>query len=82
MLLALGAPTPLDQFLAAAYDPASPSYRRFVTPAEFTGGDVFRNGWFHHTEFGGASHRELSADSAARGRPRCTDPTQGLMPKP
>ncbi len=36
MLLALGAPRQLDQFLAEAYDPASPSYHRFVTPAEFT----------------------------------------------
>lgn len=36
MLLPLGAPRQLDQFLAEVYDPASPSYRRFVTPAEFT----------------------------------------------
>jgi subtilase family serine protease len=36
MLLGLGEPRQLDQFLAEVYDPASPSYRRFVTPAEFT----------------------------------------------
>jgi subtilase family serine protease len=37
MMLPLGAPGKLDQFLAQVYDPASASYRRFVTPAEFTG---------------------------------------------
>jgi subtilase family serine protease len=36
MMLALGAPEQLDRFLAQVYDPASASYRHFVTPAEFT----------------------------------------------
>ncbi len=36
MMLPLSAPEKLDGFLTALYDPASGSYRRFVTPAEFT----------------------------------------------
>jgi subtilase family serine protease len=36
MLLPPGSPRQLDQFLAEVYDPASPSYRHFVTPAQFT----------------------------------------------
>jgi len=36
MLLPLRAPEELDRFLTELYDPASPSYRHFVTPAEFT----------------------------------------------
>jgi subtilase family serine protease len=36
MMLPLGSPQKLDQFLAEVYDPASASYRHFVTPAEFT----------------------------------------------
>ena len=35
MLLPPGAPQQLDAFLADVYDPASASYHRFVTPAEF-----------------------------------------------
>jgi kumamolisin len=36
MMLPLGSPEKLDQFLAEVYDPASASYRHFVTPEEFT----------------------------------------------
>jgi kumamolisin len=36
MMLPLGSPEKLDQFLAEVYDPASATYRHFVTPAEFT----------------------------------------------
>jgi subtilase family serine protease len=36
MMLPLRAPDTLDQFLHDLYDPANPSYRRFVTPPEFT----------------------------------------------
>jgi hypothetical protein len=36
MLLPLSAPSQLDQFLADVYNPASPGYRRFLTPAQFT----------------------------------------------
>ncbi len=36
MLLPLRAPAELEQFLADVYNPASPSYRHFLPPAEFT----------------------------------------------
>ena len=36
MMLPPSAPDELDRFLNTLYDPASSSYRRFVTPAEFT----------------------------------------------
>ncbi len=36
MMLPPSAPEELDRFLNALYDPGSGSYRRFVTPAEFT----------------------------------------------
>jgi kumamolisin len=36
MMLPLGSPQELDQFLTEVYDPASPSYRHFVTPEQFT----------------------------------------------
>ena len=36
MLLPLGSPEKLDEFLAGVYDPANAAYRHFVTPAEFT----------------------------------------------
>lgn len=36
MLLPLAAPEQLDQFLAEVYDRSSASYRKFLTPAQFT----------------------------------------------
>jgi kumamolisin len=36
LVLPLRDPAGLDSFLSEVYDPASPSYRQFLTPAEFT----------------------------------------------
>jgi subtilase family serine protease len=36
LVLALRDPAGLESFLGQLYDPASPSYRRFLTPAQFT----------------------------------------------
>ena len=36
MVLPVRAPAELERFLAEVYNPNSPSYRRFLTPAEFT----------------------------------------------